>query len=129
MGRMNQDLHGAAPDRSGTVLLILDLISDFEFEDGPAVFRAALPVAKRILKLKQRAKAAGIPGVSSNQCVLFTANDAYVRDFQLSIPRDCISAPTSKDTRFALQYFTSVLAADIRSSTHLRLSKQKPRRG
>jgi hypothetical protein len=51
-----RDLHGAAPDRSDTAVVILDMISDFEFEDGARVFRAALPVARRIGQLAERAR-------------------------------------------------------------------------
>lgn len=61
-----------------------------------------------------------ITGVSSHQCVLFTANDAYVREYELAIPRDCIAAPTAQQTKFALRYFEMVLSADTRSSTRLR---------
>src|SRR5687768_3460230 len=62
----NRDLHGFAPDRSSMAVLILDMISDFEFEDGAAVFRAALPIARRIARLRERAAAAGVPVVYVN---------------------------------------------------------------
>jgi nicotinamidase-related amidase len=199
--KRHSDQNGVVPDRAETVLVILDLISDFAFEDGEKVARAALSVANRIAALKARARRASIPaiyvndglgrwrsdfpgmvrhcaratsrgrdivdtiapetddycvlkpkhsgfyataldtllkflgaktliltGVSSNQCVLFTANDAYVRDLALMIPRDCISARNPKDTRLALQYFTTVLNADVRSSAQLRLPSAKKRR-
>jgi nicotinamidase-related amidase len=189
------------PDRAETALVILDLISDFDFDDGEKIARAALPVARRISRLKSRAAKAGIPaiyvndavgrwrsdfhalvrhcerekargrrivdaiapstddycilkpkhsgffatpldtvikllgakrliltGVSSHQCVLFTANDAYVRDLELLIPSDCISARTRNDTRLALRYFRSVLGADLTSSTRLRLAAKRPKR-
>jgi nicotinamidase-related amidase len=160
------DPSGLAPDRAATALIVLDLISDFAFDGGAKVARAALPVAKRIARLKARAKAAGAPviyvndglaaddycvlkpkhsgfyatpldtllgfigakqliltGVSSHQCVLFTANDAYVRDLELSIPRDCISARNPRDTKLALEYFTRVLGADVRTSAALRFDR------
>jgi nicotinamidase-related amidase len=69
-----------------------------------------------------------ISGLSSHQCVLFTANDAYVREYQLKIPRDCIAAPSVQQTRFALRYFQMVLSADIRTSAQLRNWK-RARRG
>jgi nicotinamidase-related amidase len=69
-----------------------------------------------------------LTGVSSNQCVLFTANDAYVRDLELWIPRDCISARTAADTRLALQYFASVLGADVTPSTRLLLPRERRKR-
>ena len=64
-----------------------------------------------------------LTGVSSHQCVLFTANDAYVRDLALAIPRDCISARNPRDTRLALEYFTRVLGADVRGSGTLRFRR------
>src|SRR5258705_12833999 len=33
-------------------------------------------------------------GFAADNCVLFTAADAYMRDYQLVIPRDCIGAQT-----------------------------------
>jgi nicotinamidase-related amidase len=200
MDRAN-DSQGLAPDRSDTVLIVLDLISDFDFEDGAKIARAALRVAKRIAALRRRANAARIPvmfvndgigrwrsdfpglvrhcgragsrgepivrtvapgpsdycilkpkhsgffataletlleligakrlvltGVSSNQCVLFTANDAYVRDLQLIIPRDCISARDPHDTRLALRYFETALGADTRPSSAVRFERGSKRR-
>ena len=45
-GRNHRTLHGSAPDRSPFALLVLDMISDFRFEGGDAIARAALPVAR-----------------------------------------------------------------------------------
>jgi nicotinamidase-related amidase len=195
-----RDPQGLAPDRSDTALIILDLISDFDFQDGAKIAKATLRVAKRIAALRRRANAAQVPvvfvndgigrwrsdfpglvrhcaragsrgaaitrtiapgpsdycvlkpkhsgfyataletlleligakrlvltGVSSNQCVLFTANDAYVRDLELIIPRDCISARTPSDTRLALRYFETVLHADTRSSSAVRFERASAR--
>jgi nicotinamidase-related amidase len=192
----NANLAGSAPDTAGTAILVLDMISDFGFEDGERVLRAAKPVAARIARLKRRAEAAGTPviyvndnrgrwradfpgllrhalgtgsrgapiarqlvpgtgdycilkpkhsgffgtvldtllehlgvrrlvitGVSAHQCVLFTANDAYVRDLELCIPRDCIAAEAPARTRFALRYFREVLAADLAPSPKVRLAR------
>lgn len=182
--------------RSPTVLLILDMISDFDFPQGGEVLRAAQRIAPRIAALKRRAVLAGIPavyvndnlgrwrsdttalvarcvdeaargcevvqqiaptaddfvllkpkhsgfyatplaalleaaqarrliltGLSAHQCILFTANDAYVREFELCVPADCVGAPERGQTRFALKYFSSVLGADIRPSSRLRLHR------
>jgi nicotinamidase-related amidase len=43
-----------------------------------------------------------VTGTTSHQCVLFTAMDAYVRDFELIVPRDCIAAPAATETHHAL---------------------------
>lgn len=191
----------SAPHRSTIALLIIDMISDFEFEDGQALFRQALPAARHILRLKERAQAARIPtiyvndnfgqwrsdfrqlverclsddvrgtpiarllapsdkdyfvlkpansgfystplrtllqligaqtlvltGVASNQCVLFTAADAYIRNYQLVVPRDCVAAVKKKDNMLALDYFKTVLKADVRSSTRISLRGNSRRR-
>ena len=182
--------------RAHTVLLILDMISDFQFPDGGAVLRSARRIAPKIAALKARASKARIPtvyvndnlgrwrsdiralisrcslkdapgcdvvqqiapsendfvllkpkhsgfyatplatllevahakrliltGLSTHQCVLFTANDAYLREFELVIPSDCVGAPTPGQSRFALRYFSTVLKADVRPSGRLRLRR------
>jgi nicotinamidase-related amidase len=181
--------------------LILDMISDFRFEDGVPLLRAARRIAPRIRRLKERAAAAGIAtiyvndnlgrwrsdmaqlirqctasgalgrdvvallapesrdsfilkprhsafygtplevllenfgtrrliltGVSSHQCVLFTAMDAHVRELELAVPRDCIAGPAPADTRFAVSYLRSVLNADIRPARLLSLRTEARRR-
>src|SRR4029079_9227103 len=64
-----------------------------------------------------------LTGLSTHQCVLFTANDAYLREFELVIPSDCVGAASVAQSRFALRYFESVLGADIRPSTKLSLRR------
>jgi nicotinamidase-related amidase len=65
---MNQspDLHGNAPDDSPVVLLLIDVINDFEFEGAEPLFKHALPAAKKIAELKARATEAGIPAIYVN---------------------------------------------------------------
>jgi len=61
------DLHGNAPDNSPAALLLIDVINDFEFDEGAEdLFRFALPAAKRIARLKARAMEAGIPSIYVN---------------------------------------------------------------
>ena len=59
---MAHDVHKGV----GTALLIVDMIADFEFEDGDRIFENALPAARNIAKLKERAKAARIPVIYVN---------------------------------------------------------------
>jgi nicotinamidase-related amidase len=66
------------------------------------------------------AKTLILTGISAHQCILFTANEAYLRDFKLIIPRDCTAAKTTRQVRFAREYFESVLHADTRASRGLR---------
>ncbi|HEX6284488.1 MAG TPA: hypothetical protein VFZ71_06410, partial [Pyrinomonadaceae bacterium] len=60
------DLHGSAPDKSNAALLLIDVMNDFDFSDGEQLLRLALPAGKNIARLKQRAKAAGIPAIYVN---------------------------------------------------------------
>jgi len=61
------DLHGNAPDNSPVAFLLVDVINDFEFDEGAEdLFRFALPAAKRIARLKARATEAGIPSIYVN---------------------------------------------------------------
>jgi nicotinamidase-related amidase len=198
MPAKNEDLHGNVPDHADVALLLIDVINDLEFEDGPQLLKHALPMARRIAALKRRAKEAGIPaiyandnfgkwqsdfnkilkhcleddvrgkplaellhpeeddyfvlkpkhsgffsttldtlleyleaktliltGVTADICVLFTANDAYMRDFNLVIPADCVASPDEAETRHALELMQRVLKANTRPSTELVLEELK----
>ena len=188
----NQDLHGNVPDDSSVVLLLIDLINDFEFDGADQMFTNTLAIAQPIARLKKNAKAAGIPviyvndnfgkwqsdfrklvdhcvednvkgkpiaqllrpeerdyfvlkpkhsafystsldlllrylkantviltGIAGNICVLFTASDAYMRDLNLLVPRDCIASETEADNQHALAYMSKVLKVDTRPSTDI----------
>jgi nicotinamidase-related amidase len=63
-----------------------------------------------------------ITGLATDICILFTANDAYMRDYQLSIPKDCVAANTAERSEVALALMQRVLKAKTGSSTELQLS-------
>jgi nicotinamidase-related amidase len=63
-----------------------------------------------------------LTGIAGNICVLFTANDAYMRDFNLVIPRDCIASNTREDNEHALRIMETVLKADTTPSRELKLN-------
>jgi nicotinamidase-related amidase len=190
----NPDLHGSAPDKSVIALLLIDVINDLDFPEADALLRYARPMARKLLRLKRRAKKAGIPviyvndnfgrwrsdfrrqvqhclreksrgreivallqpddddyfvlkpkhsgffsttldtllrylgsrkliitGIAGNFCVLFTANDAYMRDYELIIPSDCTVSNSVAENREALILMRKFLKADIRPSLKLRL--------
>lgn len=192
MPAKNEDLHGSAPDKSYVALVLIDVINDLEFPEGEQLLRYALPMARQIAKLKQRAAREGVPiiyvndnfgrwrsdfnaqvehclnddvrgkpvvellrpgeddyfvlkpkhsgffsttldtlleylgvevlvltGLAANICVLFTANDAYMRDFHLVVPRDCVASNTEEDNNYALTQMGTVLKADTRPSTEI----------
>ena len=78
-------------------------------------FATTLDILLRYLQVKTVILA----GLATNICVLFTANDAYMRDFRLFVPGDCVAANTEEENRYALQQIRTVLKADIRASTEL----------
>ena len=192
----NEDLHGNAPDKTKVVLLIIDMISDFEFDGGAEILPFAEEISKNIADLKKKAEKAGVAviyvndnfgkwrsdftkqlkhsqsksvrghkiarrlapkkddyfvlkakhsafysttldlllaylgaktlvltGVASDICILFTANDAYMRDFDLYIPRDCVAANEKETNEKTLAYMERVLKADIRASTEIDFKK------
>src|SRR6266446_7215096 len=64
-----------------------------------------------------------LAGIAGNNCVLFTANDAYVRDFKLFVPSDCVVSETTDENDYALKQMEKVLKADIRLSSELDLDE------
>ena len=60
-----------------------------------------------------------ICGFAGNNCVLFTANDAYMRDYQLLIPADCTASNEPADNENALRQMKDVLKADTRPSSEI----------
>jgi nicotinamidase-related amidase len=60
-------------------------------------------------------------GIAGNICILFSANDAYMRDYHLVVPADCVVSNTPADNQFALQQIQRVLKGDITPSEDLDL--------
>ncbi len=186
MPAKNPDLHGSVPDKSPVALLMIDVINDMDWEDGEKLFKHALPMAKRLAKLKQRARAEKIPviyvndnfgrwrsdfrklireslrgktrgapvirllkperddyfvlkpklsaffatplelllsylqvktliltGVAGNMCILHSAMDVYMRDYNIIIPSDCIASNTLRENEQALAEIKKTLKATV----------------
>jgi len=64
-----------------------------------------------------------LTGVSTNSCVLFTANDAYMRDMELIVPRDCVAACDPHEHDFALEQMETMLKADTRPAAEIDLKR------
>ena len=163
-------------------LLVIDMLSDWEFEDAAALLDGAGRVAPRIAELRTRCRQAGVPvvyandnrgrwrsdfrevvasarasggtaaaiadalapdrddyfvlkpkhsgfhatpldlllrhlrvhtllvtGVSSDQCVLYTAADARMNDYDAIVPRDCVATQSEERNAAALRHFSEVL--------------------
>jgi nicotinamidase-related amidase len=179
----------------GNALVLIDVINDFDFPLAEALLRYALPAAKRIAALKERARRARIPAIYANDnfgqwrsdfrqqiehclekggrgsqivellrpddddyfvlkpmhsgffsttlevllerleaerlilvgfaadiCVLYTANDAYMRGFKVAVPSDCVASETKRQFRFALEHMSKRLKADTKISDKVRFS-------
>ena len=179
----------------GNALVLIDVINDFDFPLAEALLRYALPAAKRIAALKERARRARIPAIYANDnfgqwrsdfrqqiehclekggrgsqvvellrpddddyfvlkpmhsgffsttlevllerleaerlilvgfaadiCVLYTANDAYMRGFKVAVPSDCVASETKRQFRFALEHMSKRLKADTKISNKVRFS-------
>jgi nicotinamidase-related amidase len=190
----NPDLHGNVPEKCPVALLLIDVINHMDFEGSEALVRQAVPMARRIAALKERARRAGIPvvyindnfgrwqsdfrtvvehclhdgvpgeevarilkpadddyfvlkpkhsaffattldtllaylgartlimtGVATNICILFSANDAYMRDYGIIVPADCVASNTVEENDHALHQIEQVLKADLTASTELDL--------
>jgi nicotinamidase-related amidase len=64
-------------------------------------------------------KAVVLTGVAANICVLFTANDAYMRDLHVVVPKDCVASNSEEENVYALAQMERILKADIRPSCEL----------
>src|SRR5438045_4400942 len=197
MLKKNFDLHVISPDKHKIALILIDVINDFNFPEADQLLNYARPMAQKLLRLKRRARRAGVPviyvndnfgrwksdfhytvehcatngrggelvtllrperndyfvlkpkhsgffsttletllryletqtliltGIAGNFCVLFTANDAYMRDFNLFVPRDCTVSNTKKENESALRLMKRFLKADTRSSCKIVLRTQR----
>jgi nicotinamidase-related amidase len=64
-----------------------------------------------------------LAGLTGDRCVLFTAADAFMRDFRLAVPADCTVSIEPAANRRALAEMARLLHADLTGSAHLVLSR------
>ena len=62
----NADLHGSAPDKHPTALLLVDVINPLDFAEADELLTYARPMAGRLAELSRRARAAGVPVIYAN---------------------------------------------------------------
>ena len=60
-----------------------------------------------------------VTGIQANICVLFTANDAYMRDYGLVVPSDCVASTDPREAEHALEQMRVVLKAHVAPSAEL----------
>ena len=66
-----------------------------------------------------QAKTLVLTGLTGDICVLFTAHDAYMRDFNLVIPSDCVASNDPAENEHTLKKMESLMDADIRPSDRI----------
>ena len=57
-----------------------------------------------------------IAGLAADNCVLFTAMDAYLRGYALWVPADCVAAEQDESKRHALEQMERLLKAEVRAA-------------
>jgi nicotinamidase-related amidase len=62
-----------------------------------------------------------LTGIAADICVLFTAADAHMREYDLWVPEDCVAASDSNRTRWALEIMRGAMKADTRPTAALSL--------
>jgi nicotinamidase-related amidase len=186
MSGTSENLHGNAPDKHRVAVLLVDVINPLDFPEADQLLPHAVPAAKKLAELKERAKTAGVPVIYANDnfgrwrsdlsavvercrepgckgrplverlhpgvedyfvlkpkhsaffattldtllrylgtetlviggfaadiCVLFTANDAYMRDLRVVVPADGVASNEAAGRDAALALMRRVLKADI----------------
>jgi nicotinamidase-related amidase len=67
------------------------------------------------------ARALIMGGIATDNCVLFTASDAHMRDYRVLVPEDCVAAKSAERTEHALRLMRDACGADTTPSTELDL--------
>ena len=185
----------------GTALLVVDMVSSWDFEDAAPLARAALAIAPRIGALKRRCLQARVPvvfvndnrgrwrsefrelvaasiadspigaaiaeqlrpgegdysvlkpkhsvfyatpldlllrhlrvrrlvvtGIASDQCIVLSAAEARMRDYDVVVPRDCVGAPSAARNSAALRQLAGSHRIATPLSSRLRLPARAPAR-
>ena len=76
-----------------------------------------------------RAETLILSGLAGNICVLFSANDAYMRDFRLVVPGDAVASNSAEENRHAIEQMRTILKADVRPVDRLNLASLQRRSG
>src|SRR5688572_24719021 len=66
MPARNPTLHGSAPDKCETALLLIDVINDLEFPEADQMLDDARTMARNLLRLKRRARKSAVPVIYVN---------------------------------------------------------------
>ncbi|MDB5662650.1 MAG: cysteine hydrolase [Sphingomonas bacterium] len=60
-----------------------------------------------------------LTGLAADMCVLFTAADAHMRDYELWVPADAVASTEQQRADWALDIMAKAMGAEIRPTTEL----------
>ena len=60
------------------------------------------------------AKRVVLTGLAADNCIMFTAHDAYLRKYDIWVPADCVASERASYARSALAHMARVTKADVR---------------
>lgn len=63
-----------------------------------------------------------LTGLAGDICVLYTANDAYMRGFRVVVPQDCVASERAEDNAHALRQISRLLKADVSAADDIDLA-------
>src|SRR6185312_12945111 len=70
-----------------------------------------------------------LTGIAADVCILFTAHDAHLRDYEIIIPSDCVASNTLPETRMALANMKKAAHAVICKSEAINFKNSKRHAG
>ena len=85
------------------------------------------PSASRAARYLKNAKPYFSPALPGTFCVFFTANDAYMGDYNLFVPSDCTASNTKKENESALRLMKKFLEAGTLPSSRIVFSTMRTR--
>jgi nicotinamidase-related amidase len=62
-----------------------------------------------------------LTGVAADVCILFSANDAHLRDYRIIVPSDCVASNTRRETEQALRNLVKTTQTRVVVSSRLDL--------
>ena len=62
-----------------------------------------------------------LTGLATNSCIICTAHDAKMRDFNLYVPSDCSAARSRREHQQAIEHIRQMTCASVIPSTKLRV--------
>lgn len=60
-----------------------------------------------------------LAGVAGNICIYVTSADAYMRNYKICVPSDCVASNTNEENRFALEQMRLLHKAEILESADI----------